>query len=300
MIQGSLARLALHALLVICLLPADLAAETKETKSNTSSAKLHFFSGLWDNVADTVWGSSGNIAAWFTVAGSTSIIVNTDLDLNINNAVGRSPVWSRPVDVGFLQVGNFVAAVPHTVLFIHGYFWGTHEAAAAGAAGLQALGVNGGIVLFWKWAAGRPRPVYDARLDDTPRDKEFNFNVLEQSTTSDRWRWPSGHTSSMFAMAASFHGFYPDKTWLHLITYPLATIMGFAMINGQYHWTSDVTAGAIIGTVSGYTVGRNFRRMYNKSQGVDTSAKGDKKKLEWYVMPRQLDGGMALAVSAVF
>jgi len=274
-------------------------AAAEEPGPEASPAKLHFFSGLWGNLADTFWGSPGNIAAWVSVPVSTSIIVNTNLDERTNTAVSRSPIWSRDVDVAFLQVGNFAAAVPHTCMFVYGYFWGTHETAAAGAAGLQALGVNGGVVLFWKWASGRPRPKYDPISGTTPHDKDFNFDISEQSVTSGRWRWPSGHTSSMFAMVAAFHGFYSDKIWVPIVGYPIAALMGVAMVAGNYHWLSDVTAGAIIGTVTGFTIGRNFRRMFAGST-TSTNAKGARRQLDWYLTPRQTEQGMALAMTAAF
>jgi membrane-associated phospholipid phosphatase len=284
---------------MICFVSSLGAADIPVKDTPAAPAKLHFFSGLWGNLADTFWGSPGNIAAWVSVPVSTSVMVNTNLDERINSAVSRSPVWSRGVDQGFLQVGNFAAAVPHTLMFFYGYFWGSSETAAAGAAGLQALGVNGGIVFFWKWASGRPRPEYDAVSDSTPRDKEFNFNIAEQSVTSGRWRWPSGHTSSMFAMASAFHGFYPDKPWIPWVGYSVSGLMGFAMINGNYHWASDVVAGAIIGTVVGFTIGRNFRRMYAGTQAAKVAADG-RRSLDWYLTPRQTENGMALAMTALF
>lgn len=278
---------------------AVYAAENSKEVAKPAPAKLHFFSGLWGNLADTFWGSPGNIAAWVSVPVSTSVIVNTNIDERVNTAISRSPVWGRSTDIAFLQVGNFVAAVPHSCLFIYGYFWGSSETAAAGAAGLQALGINGAIVFGLKWLSGRPRPVYDSVSGTTPRDKEFNFNFTEQSIDSGRWRWPSGHTSSMFAMAAAFHGFYPDKTWIPFVAYPVSALMGFAMINGNYHWTSDVVAGATIGTVVGFTVGRNFRRMYAGSQASVTKVDG-KPVLNWFLTPRQTEQGMALALTAMY
>lgn len=294
---------AIICLLLILSITAVKAADAPPTAASgekaAAPAKLHFFSGLWSNLADTFWGSPANIAAWVSVPVATSIIVNTNIDERVNTAVSRNPVWGRSTDTFFLQTGNFAAAVPHSILFVYGYFWGSGETAAAGAAGLQALGVNGAIVFGLKWASGRPRPVYDATTGTTQRDKEFNFNIAEQSIDSGRWRWPSGHTSSMFAMAAAFHGFYPDKTWIPFVLYPLSGLMGFAMINGNYHWTSDVLAGATIGTVVGFTIGRNFRRMYAGTQKSVTKIDG-KPVLDWYVTPRQSEQGMALALTALF
>lgn len=260
--------------------------------------KLHFFSGLFPNIASCF--SGYNLIGWAAVPVSTATMVNTNLDERIATNFGKNPVWSRSVDVAFLKTGNFIAAVPHGVMFLYGYFWGTSEWAAAGAAGLQALGINGGIVLFLKWASGRPSPAYDPVSGTTPRDKEFNFDVTKQSlsSTSGTWRWPSGHTSSMFAMVAAFHGFYPDKPWIAIAGYPVAGLMGFAMINGGYHWASDVTAGAIIGTIVGFTVGRNFRRMHSAAQpGEKVSAR---RNFDWNISPTFSSEGSGLALVTSF
>lgn len=262
----------------------------------SSTRKLHFFSGLFPNIASCF--SGYNLIGWAAVPIGTATMVNTNFDERVATAVARTPVWSHSVDVAFLQAGNFIAGVPHGVMFLYGYFWGTSEWAAAGAAGLQALGINGGIVLFLKWASGRPRPQYDPAAGNTPRDKEFNFNVAEQSLTSDRWRWASGHTSSMFAMVSAFYGFYPDKHWIAIAGYPTAAMMGMAMVTGGYHWSSDVAAGALIGTIVGLTVGKNFRKMHSATKGDETS--GARRKFDWNLWPTFSLEGSGLALVTAF
>jgi len=270
---------------------AALSADTAQPK------KLHIFSGLFTNIADCFLGY--NLIGWAAIPTSTALFVNTNVDLNINNSVNRNPLWSHDIDRFVLHSGNFTPILPHAALFVYGYFWGSSELAAAGAAGVQAVGVNGGIVVLLKWASGRPRPKYDATTDTTPRDKEFNFNVFEQAADSGRYRWPSGHTSAMFAMVASFHGFYADKMWIAYVGYPAAAFVGASMVNGSYHWFSDVTAGAIIGTIIGWTTGRNFRRMYNRSQET-TSTIARMKNLDWQVWPSFSPDRSGVTITAAF
>jgi len=42
-----------------------------------------------------------------------------------------------------------------------------------------------------------------------------------------------------------------------------AIMTGVAMIDGDFHWTSDVIAGAPLGTLIGVAVGRAFARREN-------------------------------------
>lgn len=270
---------------------SGLAAETSAPR------KLHIFSGLFSNYADCFMGY--NLIGWAAVPASTAILVNTGVDERINTAVSRSPLWPRSHDVFALRVGDFLPIVPHAVFFTYGYFWGSSELAAAGAAGVQAVGLNGATIVFLKWVSGRPRPQYDSNTGTTPRDKEFNLNVFEQAVDSGRYRWPSGHTSAMFAMVSSFYGFYPNKHWIAISGYPLASLMGFAMVNGNYHWLSDVTAGAIIGTIIGWTTGQNFRRMYNKSQET-SSTLTRMKNLDWQVWPTFSAERSGVSIMAAF
>jgi hypothetical protein len=41
--------------------------------------------------------------------------------------------------------------------------------------------------------------------------------------------------------------------------------MGYAMIDGNIHWASDVVAGVLIGHAIGWTVGSDFRTRYRGS-----------------------------------
>ena len=46
---------------------------------------------------------------------------------------------------------------------------------------------------------------------------------------------------------------------------PIATTMGIATIESDFHWASDVVAGFLMGIIVGYVVGNNFREMYDES-----------------------------------
>jgi membrane-associated phospholipid phosphatase len=88
---------------------------------------------------------------------------------------------------------------------------------------------------------------------------DFDFNPFK---LSEGLRWPSGHTGSMFALVSSLVAFYPDELWIALIGYPAAVGVGLGMIEGDYHWFSDVVAGALIGHIIGWVTGTQFRRAF--------------------------------------
>lgn len=71
------------------------------------------------------------------------------------------------------------------------------------------------------------------------------------------WGWPSSHTATAFAMAVTIFTLFPKQTWLRIgvIVYALYIGIGVSM---TIHWFSDFTAGAILGSVIGVTVGKSF------------------------------------------
>lgn len=158
--------------------------------------------------------------------------------------------------------------IPGT-LYFGGLLAGTDELATAGAAATQAVVMQLVIVHALKWLTDRAGPYPDGDPNaerwsggvtrDSSSARDFDFNPL-----SLRWgiRWPSGHTAASFALASSLVAFYPDEPWLALVGYPIAAGIGIGMVEGDYHWLSDIVAGALIGHVIGWTVGREFRATY--------------------------------------
>lgn len=59
--------------------------------------------------------------------------------------------------------------------------------------------------------------------------------------------FPSGHTSSAFAVAGALAYHYPRQRW---IFYVVATIVGFCTVVTRTHWMGDAYAGALVGVMS--------------------------------------------------
>ena len=91
-------------------------------------------------------------------------------------------------------------------------------------------------------------------------------------------------------------GFLPGALELALISLlalvtARAAAIGIGMIEGDYHWASDVVAGALLGQVIGWTVGSHFRRAY-RGDPPDERA--------WLVLPGTLPDGFGISASARF
>ncbi len=87
----------------------------------------------------------------------------------------------------------------------------------------------------------------------------FSTVVLKVSTNTSapdggRFAWPSGHTSSSFAVAAVLSEYYGPKVGIPAIA--LAGLVGYQRLDSRVHDFSDVVFGAVLG----WTVGRSIAR----------------------------------------
>lgn len=115
---------------------------------------------------------------------------------------------------------------------------------ALGQDGLEAsLIASGLIVPALKSISGRPRP-----RDSHSIEEQFAFFGGEQS-------FPSGEAAQAFALASVLAS-HSDSRWVQGVAYGVAGLLAVNRIAVDAHWTSDVVAGAIIGTSIGRWVVR--------------------------------------------
>jgi len=66
--------------------------------------------------------------------------------------------------------------------------------------------------------------------------------------------FPSGHTSSAFAIATVITRQHPGRRWVAPLAYGVATLTGVSRVHDRAHWASDVIIGAAIGYFTGRMV----------------------------------------------
>lgn len=130
----------------------------------------------------------------------------------------------------------------------------------AGSAAVQSLLVAILTTAVFKISVGRVYPSSGAvgQPDSAHQFRPFHYLPLPGGPA-----WPSGHTVLTTSVVAALTGYYPDELWVPLVGYPVALAIGFGLIDGDRHWTSDVLAGGLIGQAIGYGTGRAFRRRLN-------------------------------------
>lgn len=75
----------------------------------------------------------------------------------------------------------------------------------------------------------------------------------------------SGHATRAFALATTVAGFYPEKKWIGIVSYSLATMTSLGRVISKEHWTSDVIVGAALG----YFIGRGVVKFNEKIGNIN-------------------------------
>jgi undecaprenyl-diphosphatase len=86
--------------------------------------------------------------------------------------------------------------------------------------------------------------------------------------------FPSGHTTVAFAAATVFSEQYPS--WMVMVpSYGIASAIGFSRLYANKHWTSDVLAGAILGTSVAHSLRLwHIRSKKNPNQTLEINLNG--------------------------
>jgi membrane-associated phospholipid phosphatase len=127
------------------------------------------------------------------------------------------------------------------------YLWGEifkdPRAKSTALDSIAASGLASGVIVnATKYLIGRARP--------TDGKGAYDFEPFSGHDS-----FLSGHTTEAFTLASVITEHY-DATWVKITAYGLAGTVGYARLNNNRHWTSDVLAGAVVGTYVGKTVVR--------------------------------------------
>ncbi|MBI3804145.1 MAG: phosphatase PAP2 family protein [Nitrospirae bacterium] len=161
------------------------------------------------------------------------------LDRSIRNAAQRSRTQTTD-DIAKI-VEPFGAEYSLVILggfYLTGLVLDDPKAQAVAQDGVAASLIASGLITSTlKEVVGRSRPSQGERV--------YHFQPFSGSHS-----FPSGHTTEAFVMASVLSAHY-DSPSVKTISYGLATLVGFARIEHNAHFASDVMAGALIGASVG-------------------------------------------------
>ena len=230
----------------------SLAAETLGTPSEVSPLaapvedlfkKNYWFLVILDTKEVFTAPARWDTRDWLTLGGIVAGIGTVAaFDEDIGHAIRRAR--NNTVTSIFDNVqplGNEYAIGIVGAFYIYGEFFKDPRAKTTALDSIAATAIASGIVTnSFKYVIGRGRPT-DAR-------GAYNFRPFSGQDS-----FSSGHTTEAFALASVISEHY-DSLWVQVPAYGLASAVGYARLNNNRHWPSDVLAGAVIGTFVGKTV----------------------------------------------
>ena len=211
---------------------------------------------------------------WLKLAGFAGLTATaTLLDGPVNDWMqsNRSDGLDQVTKYGLEPLGNYYAAAAMGMFYAYGLVTDNSRSRSTGLLMAESYIVSGLMVRIPKYLAGRIRP--DAWDSNGPNDWRGPFNGTS---------FPSGHTTSAFAMASVVAWQYQDTPWVPVTAYSLATLAGLSRIYDNRHWLSDVVAGAIFGTVTGRFICRqNQERQFSLQPTVMGGVSGVTAVYRW-------------------
>jgi membrane-associated phospholipid phosphatase len=186
---------------------------------------------------------------WYAAAvGGSAALAWSGADQSIQNAV-QEHLGSNTYGTTANLTGYILPAVVAPGVWLTGLAVADRPATGAGSAAVQAYVVTVATTFVLKVSVGRDYPPGDGHTFRPFQSWAWPFPA-----------WPSGHTSTATSVVAALTGYYgKDELWIPFVGYPLALAIGFGMLSGDKHWTSDLIAGAVIGQCIGWSIGRAFR-----------------------------------------
>ncbi len=140
----------------------------------------------------------------------------------------------------FGDAGQFAGPAIGTVFAIQGLATDNATSKETALLEYESFIWAGAVEGVTKFAVGRERP--------TKTDNAFIFKPMSGDAS-----FPSGHTTVAFAAATVLAEQYPS--WAVIVpSYAFAAAVGFSRLYANQHWSSDVVAGAVLGTTVAHSI----------------------------------------------
>ncbi len=191
---------------------------------------------------------------WITasmVAGTTGLFFILDDELREDFKEGRSSTTDDISSV-FEPFGNSAVTFPIMVgFYLYGNIWENEKIERTALLATESFLVTSLFTGAIKLMMGRTRPFDGVSAD------EFDGPSTGNNA------FPSGHTSTAFAIATVVTNEYEHVPLAAPISYSLATLTGLSRLNDQKHWASDVFFGAVLG----YFTSKTILKLHSNKKG---------------------------------
>lgn len=197
-------------------------------------------------------------------------VLDDQIHDSLQNAGGRS---GESLARGFRPLGQEGGLALAGAGLLLGHTLNRPRLTAVSSDALEATVLSAGLLTpILKLGAGRERP-----------RAGLGSNAFGQHGES----FPSGEVTQAFAMASVIAA-HSRHRWVDALAYGAAGAVGLERIRLNAHWTSDVVAGALIGSAVGHWVVRRNRKAWSVREGLiqgDPSAAPGARAWEAHALP---------------
>jgi len=182
----------------------------------------------------------------------SSPVLSQDLDFKILRSLNMKemPVWDKGMKGLSNTVNPFIPVVIVGV-WSHGYVTKDEVMLRNGLKTGLTIGFAAALSASIKGLVNRSRPY-----------NKYPGEIIQRDH-SGRYSFPSGHTTSAFAMATALTLSY-QKWYVALPAYTYAGFVGYSRMRLGVHFPTDVLGGMVIGIGSGLLVWQLDRMFNNK------------------------------------
>lgn len=232
-------------------------SERTERTSLRGKIKLdsNYFKGIFTDTGYALtspwrWDKS-DWATASVVAGVTGVFFVLDDEIKEEVQSSRSSTTDDLSKI-FEPFGNGAITIPVLAgLYLYGRLGENDKLERMALLATESFLVSGLFSTVLKVSMGRHRPSRGNSSDtfDGPGTGSKSF--------------PSGHTTTVFAVATVVANEYEHIPLIAPISYGIATLTGFSRLNDNKHWASDVVFGAALG----YFTAKTILRLHSNKKG---------------------------------
>jgi len=207
-----------------------------EFELNRDYLKGYIYDVKYILTSQSRWGRSDWIRA-ILIAGTTVGLYTYDQDIqnwaqkNRNNTSDKIAKFAEPV-------GNWSYTLPSlSLLYLYGHFFEDEKVRKVALLSLESFVIRSIFARTLKYIGHRHRP-----------STGDPHNIWDgPGFSSSHLSFPSGHSSTAFAIATVIASEYDNRVFIPPLIYGIATLTALSRVNDNAHWASDVFFGSAIG-----------------------------------------------------
>jgi len=230
--------------------------QTKQRTTNATNVEFNrdYFKGYVTDFKNIVtaparWDSSD----WITAGIVTSIAAGLyDNDMKIQKwALDHKTTTTSNIgdEITYYGHGKFTPVIIGG-MYLYGHVADDGKMRETALLSVESFVLTSVFVQTLKYSTHRHRPYTG--------DGPYAWDGFRIHGSNDSYSFPSGHSSSAFAVATVIASEY-DNTWVPPLAYSIAAITALNRVSHNAHWSSDIFVGSAIGYFTGKAIVASHR-----------------------------------------